>query len=472
MKKRLFFLCLLLCTHVYLTGGLGQELEKGKVLSKVLCQDNPQNSYALFLPSAYTPEAEWPILFALDPGARGHIPVELFRSAAEKYNYILVGSNDARNGPWEPVIQSLIILWNETNKRFSIDKKRIYVTGFSGGSRAASIFARIIMFPVAGIIGCGAGLAKSLIKPEQISPAYYLGVVGIADFNYREMMLLRDQFEQQNVSHRLLVHSGGHDWPPEEICERAIEWMEIIGIRNNIRAKDKDLIERIFEKEQGIALSLESTGNWLQALQIYTILTDTFSAWQDTSPIRAKIQTIQKSELYLSQREEENRIQNLEIRLLQKFGQIFSQIENKTPPAESIESFIGSLGLDELKAQAFDKKEGRENFMAIRLFRGLEIDAGSKGWDFFQKGELPKAILFFEIAAQGGDKDSPRKKNIYYNLASAYTRIQNKNRALENLRLAVEHGFDDVEHMEQDKDLASLQDTEEYREILKRLKQK
>jgi predicted esterase len=213
----------------------------------------------LFLPSGYTPEKDWPILYALYPSARGHIPVELFRLAAEEYNYILVGSNDSQNGPWQHVIQSLIVLWNDTNERFSIDKKRIYVTGFSGGARAASIFSRVIIHPVAGIIGCGAGLAKSLIKPEQIHPAYYLGIVGMADFNYREMMMLRSQFQQQDIAHRFFIHKGGHDWPPAKTCLRAIEWLEVIGMQKNIRPKDDELIRKLYEKEQAEARTLEST---------------------------------------------------------------------------------------------------------------------------------------------------------------------------------------------------------------------
>jgi predicted esterase len=471
MKKSLFFLCLLLCTHVYLIGGSSQELEKGRILPKVICRDNPENSYALFLPSAYTPEADWPILFALDPGARGHIPVELFRQAAEKYHYILVGSNNSQNGPWENVIQSLIILWNEINERYSIDKKRIYVTGFSGGSRAASIFARVIMFPVAGIIGCGAGLAKSLIKPDQITPAYYLGIVGITDFNYREMMLLRDQLEQHSVAHRFLVHMGGHDWPPEDICLRALEWMEIVAIRNNIRAMDEDLIDTVFEKEKETARSLESAGELSRALLRYRLLADTFSTWQNTSPIRTKIQTIQKSEDYLNDRQDEKRIQELEMQYLRKFGQVFSQIEKNPPPAQNIESFIANLGLDDLKEMAANSQSGRAHFMAIRLLLGLEFDAGSKGRELFQKSEFPKAILFFEIATQGGDEDSYWKKTIHYNLACAYARIQNEKKALENLRLAVEHGFDDIEHIKQDKDLASLRDSKEFQKIIKDRKQ-
>lgn len=472
MKKHLFFLCFFLCAHAFLTPITRQDLERGKILEKVVCRQDPEKSYALYLPSAYSEEKEWPVLYAMDPGARGEIPVALFHKAAEEFGYILVGSNDSRNGPWQPVIQSLIAVWNDTHDRFSIDKKRIYVTGFSGGSRAASIFARIIMHPVAGIIGCGAGLANALIKPEQVQTAYYLGIIGITDFNYREMMRLRDQFAQHGTPQRFFVHTGGHDWPSEDICGRAIEWMEIIGIRNNTRARDDVLIHRVFAKEREIAVSLESAGEWSQALSQYQILAEIFSAWEDTSSIRNKIQTIQKSEEYRFDAQEENRIQALEIQYLRRFGRAFSQIEEDSDSVQNIAGLTASLGLDELREMAADKKTDKENYMAVRLLQGLEFDAGSKGWDYFQKGDYPRAISYLEIAARGGNKESRLRKNLYYSLACAYARHQDKKRALESLKLAIEHGFDDAEHLEQDDDLAFIRPTEEFQTILKALKQK
>ena len=210
---------------------------------------------------------------------------------------------------------------------------------------------------------------------------------------------------------------------------------------------------------------MESAGKLSEALSNYKILAQTFETWKDTDLIRAKVQTIQQSEEYLNDTDNEKRIQQLEIQYLRKFGQVFSQIEKNPPPAQ-----IANLGLDELKVLVADRQSGRAHFMAIRLLQGLEIDAGSKGWELFQKSEFFKAVIFFEIAASGGHKASPEKKNIYYNLACAYARTQNKRKALENLRLAVEHGFDDIEHIKQDKNLVSIRDCEEFQKILKRPK--
>jgi hypothetical protein len=54
-----------------------EPLVAGQVIDKVLCAGSSGESYALYLPSNYTPSKRWPILYAFDPGARGRIPVTL-----------------------------------------------------------------------------------------------------------------------------------------------------------------------------------------------------------------------------------------------------------------------------------------------------------------------------------------------------------------------------------------------------------
>jgi len=83
--------------------GAAEELARGTPINSVACTDDTTQSYALYLPSNYSPERLWPIVYCFDPGGRGDYPVGLFRAAAEKYGYILVGSNNSQNGPWEPI---------------------------------------------------------------------------------------------------------------------------------------------------------------------------------------------------------------------------------------------------------------------------------------------------------------------------------------------------------------------------------
>src|SRR5262245_2339531 len=73
-------------------------LPAGRVVPDVKCAKDTSQSYALYLPSGYTPSRAWPVILGFDPGGRGTTPVERYQAAAEQYGYIVAGSNNSRNG--------------------------------------------------------------------------------------------------------------------------------------------------------------------------------------------------------------------------------------------------------------------------------------------------------------------------------------------------------------------------------------
>src|SRR5262245_50507692 len=77
-----------------------QTVQAGTVIERVTCSDEPSQTYALYLPSAYSPERKWSLLLAFHPAARGRLMVEKYRAAAEVYGVIVAASNNSRNGPY------------------------------------------------------------------------------------------------------------------------------------------------------------------------------------------------------------------------------------------------------------------------------------------------------------------------------------------------------------------------------------
>lgn len=170
----------------------------------------------------------WPILYAFDPAAPGALPVERFREGAEKYGYIVVGSHKSRNGPWAPTLEAAQAISLDTSRRFSIDPSRIYLTGFSGGSRLAARLA-LSGARVRGAIGCGAGFPTDHLPREL--PFAFVGVVGTTDMNLLEMRLLEEALNRSRAAHRLIQFTGGHQWPLPEVCLQAVEWLELQSTR-------------------------------------------------------------------------------------------------------------------------------------------------------------------------------------------------------------------------------------------------
>ena len=106
----------------------------GVVIPKVVTIAKPDQSYALYLPTSYSLAKRRPIVYVFDPGARGSTPVELMKDAAERYGYIVVGSNNSRNGSWPIESEAAQVMFQDTHGRFPIDPRRVYLFGHSGGA--------------------------------------------------------------------------------------------------------------------------------------------------------------------------------------------------------------------------------------------------------------------------------------------------------------------------------------------------
>ena len=112
----------------------GQSLQVGKVTENLVVQSHPDQSYAVFLPGNYTPDKAWPTVFCLDPRARGKSAIERFVQGAEKYGYVVLCSNNSRNGlNWPTIAEIFTNFWDDAHTRFNIDEKRTFAAGFSGG---------------------------------------------------------------------------------------------------------------------------------------------------------------------------------------------------------------------------------------------------------------------------------------------------------------------------------------------------
>jgi poly(3-hydroxybutyrate) depolymerase len=132
------------------------DLPRGETIPDVRCTDDNAQGYALYLPSGYTADREWPVIFAFDPGGRGLNPVERYRAAAEKYGYIAAGLNNSRNGAWEVTKAAVSAMTRDVAARFNVEKSREYVAGMSGGARVA-LGVALSSPGIAGVMASSAG---------------------------------------------------------------------------------------------------------------------------------------------------------------------------------------------------------------------------------------------------------------------------------------------------------------------------
>src|SRR5690242_11996182 len=72
--------------------------QAGKITDNILCDAQPQLSYCLYLPSGYSSSKTFPVIFIFDAHGDGKLPIEKYHALAEEYGFILIGSNNSRNG--------------------------------------------------------------------------------------------------------------------------------------------------------------------------------------------------------------------------------------------------------------------------------------------------------------------------------------------------------------------------------------
>lgn len=208
----------------------GQEKVAAGRVVKVTCKDNAKQSYTCYLPKKYNAKKKWPILYCFAPTGMGICFVEPYKDVCEKNGWIVVGSNNSKNGPWEPVKEAMDAMWKDTHDRFSLDDRRCYASGFSGGSRAAlelilahpNNFCGLIPMTVATF----SGKMTPWDEPPKHVAIYYL--CGDKDPFLKDTESQAKQWKENGHPVEIKIFQGGHYMAPKELGEQAVEWMEKI----------------------------------------------------------------------------------------------------------------------------------------------------------------------------------------------------------------------------------------------------
>ncbi len=449
-------------------GEAATEFEKGVIIDRVNCIADHQQSYALYLPGRFNPDSKWPVLFAFDPGGRSRIPLELFQRAAEKFGVIVVCPTNAKNGPWQPILDAMKTSFTDTRNRFPFDLNRIYTTGFSGGSRAAAAFLQVLNVKVRGIIACGAGL-PSPMKPEQVNVAFYHGIVGLEDFNYKEMVKLDRAFGKIGIKHFVEVVEGKHAWPSEDTCFRALEGMEIRAMKDGLRPPESGLVQQAFDSAVVRAMGLEKSGNIYQAVRYYEYINGLFQGFKDLRDIRDKIKELSSGKAFRKFAKEEDKRNREEWDFIARFVGVFNTIKKYEAKSMDLRNILNDLGIPYLNRQAEKSKNIYKRALALRLLRELELKGCADGAHYMEKGDTGRAIIFYEVAA-AADNSGARA---FYRLARIYARLGDKRKALKNLKILVDNlrkeDYRDFSFLTEEKDLEPIRNEKEFVDLLSEL---
>jgi predicted esterase len=266
------------------------DLRPGAVIPRQTCA-KPEQSYALYLPSHYDPGKRWPIIYAFDPDARGSVPVELMKDAAERYGYIVVGSNNSRNGSWKLESESAQAMFDDTHARLAIDDRRIYFAGFSGGARVAAVLAQRCKC-AAGVLLDGAGFGGPGPSRDAIFAVF--ATAGTYDFNYPELSELEEKLDEAGFPHLLRHFDGPHEWAPVAVIEQALAWFRLIAMKQGREARDPSFIAQQETSATALAQALEQSGQLYEAWREYRQAATTFDGLADIAALQQAATSLAK----------------------------------------------------------------------------------------------------------------------------------------------------------------------------------
>jgi dienelactone hydrolase len=361
MRKFAFVVCIAMVA-------LADDLPKGQIIDEVKCAADASETYALYLPSNYSPDGAWSVIFAFDPRARGRMPVEVYQAAAEKYGYIVAGSNNSKNGPWAVSLAAAQAMLADVSSRFSVDPKRFYATGLSGGARVSMALGISGGGKFAGVIASSAGMPDNRPRTSLDFPVF--ATTGTGDFNFLEMRRLDRALTSP---HRLRVFDGGHAWPPGDVAMEAVEWFEIQAMKSGVRGRDESFLDKMFAARKAAALALtDSRGSYVA---LSTLVAD-FDGLRDVHEFAARAEALSRDkDVQKALKEERNQDQH-ELQLYRELAELAAGLDNPATRRDNLEELRNRL--TKLAHQARASEDSADRQQARRTIWTMIVDNSSR----------------------------------------------------------------------------------------------
>ena len=430
-------------------------ISPGRVYDNIKCIEDMTFSYALYLPENYSNNNLYPVIFFFDAHKRGKLPVKRYRYLANRYNYILAGSNNSTNGQTAKEMDRAVnIMMNDVKNRFKIDDSRIYTSGFSGGARVASGVA-LFDGGIKGVIGCAAGFPQLQSQPK--TNFAYIGIVGNKDFNYLEMKDLDNMLDAWDTYNYLLIYDGKHDWPPAGVMNQGFMFMEFDAMRNGLLPVDNGAISEFKQINDSARYAARQKKDWYGLYEADRKATVFLQGLDDPEEYKKEVSQLVKKPQFIVQQDQEMQLEKKESQLQQKYISAM--------PAQS--KSMWKKEINELIRLSEHAGTEAERLMSKRLMNYLSLISYISAKNALkqkQAGAADKFLMIYEMV----DPDNPE---VYYLKAAYYMMLKKNDPALRQLQKAADKGFKEPERLRNSETFKVLKNRKEFQEIIDKMEQ-
>ena len=430
-------------------------LAKGTVTDSVICRSQNTQSYALYLPSYYSQGKPFPCIYFFDAHARGSLPVRTYKDIAERYGFVLVGSNVSKNGiAWPVTNEGVKALMEDTRTRINIDPKRIYTAGFSGGSRVASSVA-IMDGGVAGVIGCAAGFPR--LEQGIQNKFDYFGMVGDYDFNLTEMEQLDETLAQNGFTHQLLTSGGIHGWPPAADFQTALLWIQANAMKENLQPKNDTLITALLTDYDKRITAAKSSGDLIKTHELLEGMARVLDGLTDAAYYKKQSAELAASAGYKKAIALRAQLQEKEMNQQQELAKQFAAQDEKW----------WSNRIAELNRNIHSAKTQQESQMNKRVLNYLGLVGYMNTSHALSTGDLANAATYLKVFKMA----DPENPDCSYLSAVYYMKKGNPQQAIASLKEAASLGYSEVAQLITDPVFSGLQGDEGFKSVVNKARE-
>lgn len=456
MKKLILVLVLF-----SLQAGFSQELtlRKGVVIDTLSINDSVAETYSIYLPTSFTPDRTWPVIFVFDTNGRGSRATQLFRQAAEEQGYIIAASNSINEK--ETLLNNVKIatrLMNTVFNYFPIDNNMVYTSGFAEGARVASVMPTV--FPVVkGVMAIGdAWVNVDYINSQ--AKFYFLGMAGYRDHKFNAVEETAQFLNRAKLQSEFYPYDGGGEWPPAEVLNNAIGTLTLEAMAKGHRPKDLAIVDSLFQAELETAEGLRRGMQFYKANELLEIMDRKYALYGKSSMLKEKMKELRKERLYKNQYRDFTNAAAKEADLLERYYYFF----NEDVSSANFEN-LGwwSQQMKELQ----DLQAGNniaEAEMAHRLEGQLRDLAKNAFLDLQEANAAIDPMVFTAILQTIFDKQDPEG---YRNIISLSAQDGDYYTALLYLEDLLKTGYDDMESLYEIPGTLDIKMSPEYNSLVK-----
>ncbi|HEV7230690.1 MAG TPA: hypothetical protein VGO45_05140, partial [Bacteroidia bacterium] len=428
----------------------------GVVIPKVACLSDATNTYALYLPGKMKAGLKYPVVFFFDAHARGTMPLSKYAVLADRYGFILVASNNSKNGmDASSVLNISTAFFKDVFLRLPADSRNVFCAGFSGGARVAVGLA-MQNLGIKGVIANSAGFNP---KQEPLQRGIcFVGLVGNEDFNLAEMKSTQVALNDAGNVNDLLIFNGKHDWAPVNDMDKAFLLLSLEGIREKRMQKNDSVVNASYlADEREAAKILNGKTDVLTKAAACHLMTVYYEGVKPVEKYNTELQKIYGSQAYRDARAKENQMSNQE--------QIRQEAYGKKIQEKDMAWWVTEVNRIEAENKSSkDREHVDENKRLLAYLSLVSFMNANAALNQNAHIQAEQFLALYRLV-------DPSNSEWAYLLACLRMRQNDIPHALEALGESVKLGFNDVDRARAQKEFQPLLSDEKFNEILAGIKQ-